>query len=138
MAMSHRERTRLRLREQDGGQRPANPFPICALPASVDLRIEEIVLESFKPADRYSIGDAVQSELTRLFTEQSVMPKGTHSIEIGRVDVGEFLVKQGARAATIGNQVAQAVYQGLNQTEVANRFVPAKQTGNFGDMGRNP
>ena len=41
-------------------------------PYNIELHIEELVLHGFAPKDRYTIGEAVQRELSRLFAEQGV------------------------------------------------------------------
>jgi hypothetical protein len=81
----------------------------------VEIYIEELVLRGFAPGDRASIGEAVQRELTRLIGEQGLASMN-RDIEIARVNGGAFDVKPGARSETIGAQIAQSVYQGLNPT----------------------
>ena len=85
------------------------------LQGSVSLHIEELVLHGFSPRDRHAIGEAVQTELTRLFTEQGVHPSLGQSFEVERVDAGTFNVKSGTRAEGVGTQVAQSVYGGLGK-----------------------
>ncbi len=82
---------------------------------NIELHIEELVLHGFAPADRYAIGEAVQRELTRLFTEQGVRPTLANARQIERLDTGAFHVKRGSRADAIGTQVAQSLYGGLKQ-----------------------
>ena len=82
---------------------------------NVELHIEELVLHGFSPNDRYAIGEAVQSELTRLFIEQGVHPSLGMGYEVAKLDGGAFHVKQGSRADAIGAQVAQSVYGGLKK-----------------------
>lgn len=77
-----------------------------------ELHIEELVLHGFSPRERYAIGEAVQRELTRLFTEQGIHPSLGQG-RIARLDGGSVLVKQGTRADAIGKQVAQTVYAGM-------------------------
>lgn len=84
-------------------------------PYNIELHIEELVLHGFSPNDRHAIGEAIQSELTRLFLEQGVHASLSQGFEAERVDGGSFNVKPGARAGAIGAQVAQSVYGGLGQ-----------------------
>ena len=84
-------------------------------PENIELRIEELVLRGFAPGDRYRIGEAVERELTSLFTEQGTPPLLVQGSEIKRLDGGTFEVKPGSGAEAIGVQVAQAVYGGLSR-----------------------
>ena len=43
--------------------------PVNTPRTSVDLHIEELLLDGFSPADRYAIREAVERELTRLMNE---------------------------------------------------------------------
>ncbi len=81
---------------------------------NVDLRIEEVVLHGFAPGDRYRIGDALERELSRLFTEHG-MPPLAQGGDIGCLDGGAFEVAPSSNAGAIGVQVAQAVYGGLSR-----------------------
>jgi len=84
-------------------------------PAKIELHIEELVLHGFTAADRYLIGDALQVELTRMFSEQG-MPSGfARNIETDRVDAGSFHVITGAQVPAIGARLAQALYGGLRK-----------------------
>ena len=82
---------------------------------NVNLHIEELVLLGFTPGDRYRIGDAMERELARLFTEQGVPPQ---SSELAYLDGGAFEVKPGSGAEEIGVRVAQTVYGGLRPRSV--------------------
>ena len=84
-------------------------------PHNIDLHIEELVLHGFSPNDRYAIGEAVQRELTRLFSEQGMHASLRGGFEVERLDGGTFHVKQGAKAGIVGTQVAQAVYGELGK-----------------------
>jgi hypothetical protein len=83
-------------------------------PVHIDLQIEELVLHGFTPGGRYHIGEAVESELARLFAEQGTPPSLRQRSEIERLDGRTFEVKPGSGAEAIGVQVAQAVYGGLS------------------------
>jgi hypothetical protein len=58
---------------------------------SIELHIEELVLQGFAPGDRYCIANAVERELLRLFAEQRV-PPFTYDIEGAHIDAGAFNV----------------------------------------------
>lgn len=85
-----------------------------ALPAALELHIEELVLHGFAPADRFRIGDAVERELTRLLAEKGMHGIGRNSVVVEKLDGGSFKVVPGARPHMIGGQVAQAVHQQLS------------------------
>jgi hypothetical protein len=78
--------------------------------AGVELHIEELVLTGFAPADRFSIADAVERELTRLLGERGVQGFEQHSIAVERLDAGTFQVPPRARPQGIGGQIAEKVY----------------------------
>ncbi len=82
---------------------------------NIELHIEELVLEGFAAGDRYSIGEAVERELTRLLNEQGVPSLFGQDGDFARLHGGEVRVAPGARAEAIGRQVAQAVYGGAKE-----------------------
>ena len=81
-------------------------------PKNVELHIEELVLHGFSPADRRQISDAVRHELARHLAEHGAPKLLARGGRIGQLDAGEFDVRPGSRADTVGIQVAQSVYQG--------------------------
>ncbi|MGH6831562.1 MAG: hypothetical protein ACRECM_00850 [Methyloceanibacter sp.] len=83
--------------------------------ANIELHMEELVLHGFAPGDRYSIGEAVERELHRLFAEQDEPLRLAQRSEIARLDGGAFEVARGARAEAIGAQIAQAIYGGFSR-----------------------
>lgn len=84
-------------------------------PSAFEVHIEELLLHGFAPGDRYSIGEAVERELQRLFAEPDASPRLSQDGEVAHVDGGAFEVARGAKAATIGSLVAQAVYGVCNR-----------------------
>jgi hypothetical protein len=82
---------------------------------AVELHIEELLLNGFAPQNRYRIGAAVEVELARLFAEHGMPSSLTQSAEVAHLDGGAFEVAPGSSAESIGNQVAQALYGGLNR-----------------------
>lgn len=83
-------------------------------PMHIELYIEELVLHGFSSGDRHHIGDAVEHELARLFTEQGLPPSLAQAIEMTHLDVGTFHVGAHLRAETVGSQIARAIYGGFN------------------------
>ena len=84
-------------------------------PRSVDLHIDELVLNGFAPADRYTIGEAVERELARLFSEHGVPPAISERGETAHLDIGAFELVPGSNGRTIGVELAKAIYGGLDQ-----------------------
>jgi hypothetical protein len=82
---------------------------------SVELHIEELVLDGFASGDRYLIGEAVERELIRLFTEQGAPSAKIGGGEITHLNGGAFEISAGSNAATIGMQLAKAIYGGLDK-----------------------
>ena len=82
---------------------------------SLRLHIEEVVLHGFDPRERYTVGDAVQQELTWLMTERSVPSLLDAPRLAERLDAGTFHVTPNSRPQALGAQVARAVYGGLKR-----------------------
>jgi hypothetical protein len=83
--------------------------------STIHLHIEELVLHGFPSGDRHRIGEAMQRELARLFTEERTPPALANSAEIDRLSAGSFQTTGTARPETTGVQVARAVFGGLKQ-----------------------
>jgi hypothetical protein len=84
-------------------------------PQSLEIHIEALVLHDFANSERYRIGEAIERELTRLFTEQGVPSEIIQGGEIARLDGGTFEVQPGSNSETTGAQLAKAIYEGLGQ-----------------------
>jgi hypothetical protein len=80
---------------------------------NVELRIEELVLHGFPPGNHDRIGESVERELTRLFTERGVPPSLARDGEVGSLGTGAFEMDPGLGAEAIGAQVAHSLYEGL-------------------------
>lgn len=80
---------------------------------NVELHIEELVLHGFPPDHR--IGDAVERELSRLFTERGVPRWLVQAGEVAHLDSGAFEMAQGEDPAVIGTRVARTVYGGFGR-----------------------
>jgi len=82
---------------------------------NIELHIDELVLHGLPARDRRQIADAMQHELTRLFAERGTSPALANRGEVRHLDGGSFQVARGAKPNSVGAQVAQAVYGGLNR-----------------------
>jgi hypothetical protein len=81
----------------------------------VEVRIEELSLDGFAPADRLRIADAVKREIARLITERGMdQPAGRRST-VAQVDAGSFPVPPNANSEGIGKQVARTVHSTLGR-----------------------
>lgn len=84
-------------------------------PKNIELHIEELVLHGFARSDYRDIGEAVKSELSRLFTEQGVPPSLERGGRIDSLKDGDLKITPGSNAEVIGARVARAVYGGLRK-----------------------
>jgi hypothetical protein len=79
-----------------------------APPSSIDISVEELVLDGFDAHDREAIGDAVREEMSRLVSTRPVPRLLAGSIEVDRLDGGAVEVPRGLRPRDIGRRVAAA------------------------------
>ncbi len=86
-------------------------------PTNIELRIDQLILHGFSPADRYPIADTVRGELERLFATEGVPPTLAQGGAIPTLDGGDFELTQNMSAQAIGVQVAQTVYGALKLPE---------------------
>ena len=79
----------------------------------IELNIEQLVLHGFNPGDRHHIRQALELELTHLLSTKGVPSFLAISGEYERIDGGQFNASRGAKAWSIGSQIAQSVYAGF-------------------------
>ncbi len=80
---------------------------------NVELLIEELVLHGFPPGNHDRIGETVERELSRLFTERGVPPSLARSTEAPRLDAGAFRMNPDLGAEVAGEQIARSLYGGM-------------------------
>ena len=80
---------------------------------NIELNIDKLVLHGFSVHDRYAIADAVQNELTRLFTEQGIPSSISEQKDISSMRAGAFNYQQHSNDITVGNNIANSVYKGF-------------------------
>ena len=81
----------------------------------IELHIEELVLHGFAPGDRYAIGDALERELARLFDDRGIPVSLRSQNATDRIKGATFNAAHKAKPSAVGQQIAQAVYQGFGQ-----------------------
>jgi len=86
-----------------------------ARPAAIELHIEELVLHGFSPADRFSVGDAIEAELARLLRADGLPPMLARPGGTNHLDAGGIEIAVGARPQSIGTQLACSIHQRLAQ-----------------------
>jgi len=85
-------------------------------PQAIELHIAELVLHGFAPGDRRAIGQAIEEALAQLLTERGLPPGWAESVQIDRLDAGQFQIIPAAPPAAIGREVARALYDGAAAT----------------------
>jgi hypothetical protein len=83
---------------------------------AIKLHIERLTLHGFSPADRHQIADQVQGELLRLLREGGGLQAVTKSMSVERAEAESFSHPAHASAQTAGEQIARAVYRGLQRS----------------------
>ena len=79
-------------------------------PGAIKLRIDELVLHGFAPRERYAIAEAVQRELTQLFTERGI-PNAPCTQDVLRA--APIKLEANALPERTGAAIARAIYRGL-------------------------
>jgi hypothetical protein len=74
----------------------------------IELHIDELVLHGFDPRDRHRIGDAVQSELTRLLAERGL--RTAQPFDRAVVSAGSVTLPRNAQPRAVGSRVARALF----------------------------
>jgi hypothetical protein len=80
---------------------------------SVELHIEELVLDGFVPGERYGISDAVERDLARLLGQQGIPSSLRSESAIDEIKGATFNAAHNAKPPALGRHIAHAVYQGL-------------------------
>ncbi|HEX6729784.1 MAG TPA: hypothetical protein VF074_07225 [Pyrinomonadaceae bacterium] len=89
--------------------------PIRSDRTSIALHIGELVLHGFEPVNRYTIGGAVERELTRLLSEYGPPGTMTQDVDVEHMNFGVIHAKPGAKVEATGVQLARAIYRGLSK-----------------------
>jgi hypothetical protein len=87
--------------------------------SAFDLRIDELVLHGFPPADRYEVASAIERELVRLLGESGTPPAlidgagSEKGFAADQIDSGSFTLPRDAPPAAVGAEVARAIHRSL-------------------------
>jgi hypothetical protein len=82
---------------------------------SVELHIDELLLDGFGTVEGTSIGETFRDELMRLFERHGFPPTLMEAGQIERLDAGGFQVRPGAPPRRVGVDVASAVFEGMRR-----------------------
>ena len=79
----------------------------------VELHIEELILHGFPRHERYSIGEAIEMELTRLFAEQGIPSLFSAGGSIESLNAGTINLNPKTKPINVGKNIAGTVYKGF-------------------------
>jgi len=84
---------------------------------NINLRIENLILDGIEvsPQQRPALQSALEMELGRLLSEQGLASGLTRGGAIRELRGGTIQVSAGGDPATLGQQIARAVYGGIEQ-----------------------
>jgi len=82
---------------------------------SVELHIEELVLDGFASGNPYVIGEAIERELALLLREQNIPNSLRFENATDEVRGATFNATHDAKPPALGRQIATAVYQAFGQ-----------------------
>ena len=83
--------------------------------STVDLHIEELVLEGFPHLDRARLGMAIGEALAHLIETQGIPAGLAQEGAIASLEGGTFTVPPESNPQAIGEQIARAIYGGLQR-----------------------
>jgi hypothetical protein len=87
----------------------------------VELHIEELVLHGFSPHERFHLACAVETELTRLFTDQGIPPSFENNYHTPGLDAGNFQRPSSDNPSSEGIQIARSVYSSFSINKRTNK-----------------
>ena len=78
---------------------------------TIELNIEELILNHVDPADQRQVARILESELQHLFQANGGYPAGN----AGNIDALNLQIMPGGSPHSIGKQLAHSIYNGLTQ-----------------------
>jgi hypothetical protein len=79
----------------------------------IELVIDELVLHGIDARDRYAVADALRLELTRLLSTPGHLDSLQANSDVATLSLPQVTLPAGGQPASVGTEVAAAVYQGL-------------------------
>ena len=94
--------------------RRARSQPPAARPPSLEVQIDEVIVDGVSPADREALGAALSRELSRLATDPATAGRlGARPIDSPRLDAGVLDTPPGAPAEAVAEATARAIWRGI-------------------------
>lgn len=82
---------------------------------SIELHVDELILEGFAPGDRHRIADAVAQELRLRLRDLRLPATPGHAIDLAVVDGGAFPLGSSSSARRVGVGIANALSGSLSR-----------------------
>jgi len=80
---------------------------------SIEVRIEELVLEDVAAGDRHRVADALERTLREILRADGLATEHPIEAALERVDAGAFPVRGDRNASHFGSEIARAVHRTL-------------------------
>lgn len=80
---------------------------------TIHLHIEQLVLDGLQVDNRRALQSAIQNELTRRITEGGLSSELRSNAAVPSLNGGVINFGHDRRPATLGHQIANAVYRGI-------------------------
>jgi len=94
---------------------PLEPRQSQDSPGSVELQIDELVLDGFDAVDKHAIGNAVERELARVFLERGIAQVTGDEIEIDQIRAGATALDRSSDGEAIASELAKVLSGGLKR-----------------------
>jgi hypothetical protein len=82
--------------------------------SSIELNIDQLVLEGFPSRDRYRLSNAIQQGLDRIIRERGIPDSLRENRRIGQINLDSINMQSNQRPEKLGQQVARSIYNSLN------------------------
>jgi hypothetical protein len=84
---------------------------------TIELRIDELILEGFDMSSGDRIGAALKRELSRLISSGDLVHLAASALQVDTLSAGNFHLEPDAHPNYIGQQLAQRVYGQLARVQ---------------------
>jgi len=89
--------------------------------SSMEIHIDELVLEGFEAHDQEGISDGLRQALTRLFMEKGLPRTLTQNSRYPGILAGDFNLAPGTKPHSIGEAIATTVFSGFENNQHPNK-----------------